>query len=456
MNDISKWGIENPVINFEGSEDTLAFETLITRDGKPLLLASNDGRGGSNFYSAAFPEIDIQTQRQARQELKQAVSAAVRAASDHSRLQFEVTDMWVTWKLTAEKKGMSFEEFVRGIEQQLRTWDEPVDEAIIEAILEADDMEKKKYVYVVADQEGKVVGKGDTWDEAESIIKDAGGKARTGLSIWMKQKGASTEPKKGDSLDPDEAKFGGFSSPGKMPCKSLSYPAGQEFTCPRGSKLMKVPGTVCYFCYGADGLYITPSVQLAQDRRFNSLKYAKRFPARQEAWISSVVKKLSSKRNPYYRWHETGDIQDEAHWNMILEVIRRTPHINHWIPTKEQNLIYEWLDEYGQKMLPLNLNIRVSASQIGKRIRRIRSPLTTSSVSDVEADLIPEDPGRNCPATWDPNHGDKCGKCRACWIRSVPNVNYKLHLGSVMKGKRQSPEYQDWVKSQGGVYAPKG
>jgi len=435
MNDLSKWSLQNPKIDFDRSEETLAFESMIARDGKPILLVSNDGRGGANFYSSVSPEIDIQLEKATKQELRDDVRRVVRSISSHPSMQFESTDKWVMWKLTAEPKGVSFEDFITGIEDQLKTWEQPVDEALIEAILEADEKEKKKYVYAITDPSGKVVGKGYTWDEAETIVQDKGGKLKSGLSIWAKEKGSSLEPDVGDMMDPDESRFGGFSSPGKMPCKSLSYPAGEEFTCPHGSKLMKIPGTVCYFCYGADGLYITPSVKLAQDRRFNALKYAKRFPARQEAWISSLVKKLSQKRNPYFRWHETGDIQDETHWNMMLEVIRRTPHINHWIPTKERQFLYEWIDEYGEKMLPLNMNIRISAAKVGNRIRRIRSPMTTSSVSDPTSGLDVADAGYNCPATWKVSHGGFCGKCRACWLRSTPNVNYKLHLGSGQKRK---------------------
>jgi hypothetical protein len=438
MNELDRWGIENPHIDFDRSEETLAFETLLTRDGKALLLASNDGRGGSNLYTAAYPDIDIETERSARKQLRNAVKQIVQSVSEHPALQYEVVDMWVTWKLTGEPKGHSFEDTIRAIDAQLRSYEEPIEEGILEEILESEIREKQEFMFVVADRGGKILDTFDTRLDAEEYTLEHGGKLGAGLTIWMKKRGRG-QVKPGSVINPEEVKFGAFSDPAKMPCRSLSYPAGGKFTCPRGSKLMKYPGTVCYFCYGADGLYITPTVQLAQDRRMNLLRYAKRFPKRQEEWISGIVSKLSRVRNPYFRWHETGDIQDETHFTMILEVIRRTPHINHWIPTKEQQFIYEWLDEYGEKMLPINVNIRISAGWIGERIR-VRAPLTTSSVSDPESGDVVADPGYRCPATWRHEATDgKCQRCRACWVRSAPNVDYLLHTGS--KQARKHREY---------------
>lgn len=444
---LADWDVVDQKIDFEGSEETLKFTATITKSGKPVSSVSNDGRGGVNVY---------QGDNTALEELKADVSRAVRSASDHEALQYEVTDFWVQWKLTHEPAGVSFEQYIADIDAQLRAYDEPVEEGLIDAILHQRMIEDENSVYLVATKSGKVVSKHETREEAEEFISENGGKLDQGLSVWQKTKGSKSLPRVGQSLDPQEVAFGGFSSPGKMPCKALSYKAGESFTCPRGYKLLKYPGSVCYFCYGAGGLYIMPTVQLAQNRRLTSLLYAKRFPSRQEHWISSLVAKLG-KRMPYFRWHETGDIQDETHWNMMLEVIRRTPHINHWIPTKEQDLIYAFLDEFGPEMLPMNVNVRVSAAMIGRRIK-VRAPLTTSSVSDVESGLIPAEPGHNCPPTWNEAYYKKykgtCGKCRACWQRSVANVNYKLHLSSQQMKKYRGAEYRDWVKSQGGVDVP--
>lgn len=57
---------------------------------------------------------------------------------------------------------------------------------------------------------------------------------------------------------------GGLSRPGKMPEGSISLPAR---ACNMGSKLRKVPGSVCAACYAHEGRYGTPVVQTALERR---------------------------------------------------------------------------------------------------------------------------------------------------------------------------------------------
>lgn len=439
---LNQWDIDDVQIDFPASEETLKFDASILHKGERVLQASNDGRGGANLYRG---------DRQQLNELRSTVREAVKAMSDHPALQYEVLDLWVTWKLAYEPKGVSFAEMIKGIEEQLQVHAEPLEDGVIESILEGRIQEKKKYGFIVVDQGGNVLDSFDTEQEADEFISEQGGALTKGLSIWQKQKGLNM-PKKGDVIDPRVAKFGGLSSPGKMPCKSVSYKAGQPFTCPRGSKLMKVPGTVCYFCYGSDGLYSTPAVRVAQDRRFNLLMYAKRFPARQEEWIKSLVSKIG--RHDFFRWHETGDIQDETHWAMMEQVMRRTPHTRHWVPTKEVDFMKSLIDEIGADALPYNTNVRVSAGWIGQRIE-VPFPLTTSSVSDYTSGVIVADPGYNCPATHDKSYEGFCGNCRACWSDSVANVNYKLHLGSRMKGRHAGPEYQKWTqKKLGDLYTP--
>lgn len=294
--------------------------------------------------------------------------------------------------------------------------------------------EEDKYQYAVVDLEGRIVHIADSPEEADEYIAKEG--RDEGWSVYAKKK--PMKQKVGDKIERVEVvRFGRFSSPGKMPCRSLGYRAGGKFTCPVGYKLAKVPGTVCYFCYGAGGQYIMPNVKLAQDRRYKMLKFAMKRTDRQEKWITSLAKVIGRFRVPYFRWHDTGDLQNELHLNMIMDVIRRTPKIHHWIPTKELALVRGWLDEWGEKAYPTNLNIRVSAPRIGQRLK-VRKPLTTSSVSDPEGKNTVADPVYPCPATWQHDRTEgKCGKCRGCWTRSVANVDYLLHVPTQMSRARK-------------------
>ena len=37
----------------------------------------------------------------------------------------------------------------------------------------------------------------------------------------------------------------------------------------------------------------------------------------------------------YFRWHDSGDVQDLDHLRRIYEVCKLTPDVQHWMPTRE-------------------------------------------------------------------------------------------------------------------------
>ena len=54
----------------------------------------------------------------------------------------------------------------------------------------------------------------------------------------------------------------------KMPCESISLDARH---CKTGSKLAKIPGSVCNGCYALKGFYNMPSVKNKMAERMNFL-----------------------------------------------------------------------------------------------------------------------------------------------------------------------------------------
>ena len=56
---------------------------------------------------------------------------------------------------------------------------------------------------------------------------------------------------------------GSLSKPSKMPGWAYGLPAKE---CKTGSKLVKIPGSVCYNCYALKGCYVFKVVQAAQYR----------------------------------------------------------------------------------------------------------------------------------------------------------------------------------------------
>ena len=191
---------------------------------------------------------------------------------------------------------------------------------------------------------------------------------------------------------------GGLSRPSKMPGWSYGLPAAE---CKTGSKLVNVEGSTCEGCYATKGCYVFPVVQAAQYKRLESI-------AKPE-WVDAMALLINSKRPDVFRWHDSGDVQDEAHLYKIFEVCELSPEKRHWLPTREA-----WTNEYLDQA-PGNLTIRFSMPMVDQE--PAGSWLNTSTVVTLAG-------GRTCPA---PDQGNVCGDCRACWDPSVKNVAYGKH-----------------------------
>ena len=189
---------------------------------------------------------------------------------------------------------------------------------------------------------------------------------------------------------------GGLSKPSKMPGWAYGIPAKE---CKTGSKLQKVKGSTCYNCYALKGCYVFKVVQEAQYRRLRSIKHP--------GWVRAMTQLLQSKKSKFFRWHDSGDVQDLKHLAKIFEVARRTPDIQHWMPTREA-----WVKPF-LKYAPSNLVIRFSMPMVDQPAAD-SWPHTSTVVTT----------GRTCPA---PDQDNACGDCRACWDSKIRNIAYGQH-----------------------------
>lgn len=197
-----------------------------------------------------------------------------------------------------------------------------------------------------------------------------------------------------------------------MPGYGYSLPATE---CKRGSILRNIKNSVCSGCYALKNRYMFTNVQNAMHKRLQALL------ADTDRWQLLITELISRKeKSGYFRWHDSGDLQNEAHLSAINNVAFALPHIKFWIPTRELDIVKSWVKT--NNVAP-NLIIRLSANIIGQSLRRpsIPSPnITTSSVGATQhhSDNV------NCPA---PQQDNQCKNCRACWDTSVSNVNYTPH-----------------------------
>lgn len=194
---------------------------------------------------------------------------------------------------------------------------------------------------------------------------------------------------------------GGLSKPSKMPGYAYGLPAQR---CKVGGRLQLVANSVCDGCYALKGMYQFDVVQTAQERRYQSLDHPD--------WVEAMVT-LISKRGPYFRWHDSGDIRDLDHLSRIIDVVKATPSVRHWMPTREYKVVNLWRQLYGE--FPANLVVRLSAHMVdGDAPSGYGLPTSTVSSNG----------GRTCPA---PDQGNSCQDCRACWSGDVGNVAYGHH-----------------------------
>ena len=198
---------------------------------------------------------------------------------------------------------------------------------------------------------------------------------------------------------------GSLSDPKKMPGWSYGLPAEE---CNVGAKLQSVPDSVCENCYALKGHYVlyAKTVKPAQYKRLASLVDVQ--------WVNAMVVQISrSKNNEYFRWHDSGDLQDLAHLIKIVEVCKQTPETKHWLPTREYAIVKAYQRTHGE--FPDNLVVRLSA-----HMKNAAPP----SGYGLPTSTVVTDNSFTCPASLQKS---ECRECRACWNSEVGNVAYLDH-----------------------------
>jgi len=191
---------------------------------------------------------------------------------------------------------------------------------------------------------------------------------------------------------------GSLSKPSKMPGWAYGIPAAE---CKTGKKLVHVKGSTCEGCYANKGCYVFPVVQAAQYKRLEARKHP--------LWVKAMAAQINSKKSKFFRWHDSGDVQDLKHLAKIFKVAKLTPGTRHWLPTREA-----WTQAY-QDRAPSNLTIRFSMPMVNQPAAGNWNNTSTVVTDPAQA---------TCPA---PKQDNKCMDCRACWDPSVKNVAYLAH-----------------------------
>jgi hypothetical protein len=195
------------------------------------------------------------------------------------------------------------------------------------------------------------------------------------------------------------------------------------FKCITGSELAKVPGSTCEKCYARKNFYRTwIPAKVARERRHAGLEHPR--------WVEAMALLINHrcKDEPWFRWHDSGDIMSLRHLENIVEVCRRTPTVRHWLPTREYGFVERYLKKHGA--FAANLCVRVSATMVGEKpkLPMMLRALPTSTVHRHGEGPVQVDRQRcHSIACRAPERENTCGKCRACWSTKVKSVSYGEH-----------------------------
>lgn len=201
-----------------------------------------------------------------------------------------------------------------------------------------------------------------------------------------------------------------LSKTSKLNARSWSLQAGE--TCPASYDENGELVPACAGCYAKSGNYRYPNVKTP---RIENREDWKRIE-----WVRDMVAELDNDR--YFRWFDSGDMYHQALGWKIVEVMKATPHVKHWIPSR----MFKF-----QKFKPIldamqsldNVAVRWSSDSIqGEFESHHGSTIIPSHDTETTAFI--------CQAY---NHGGNCNGCRACWDKSISVIAYPAHGRKMIK-----------------------
>lgn len=181
---------------------------------------------------------------------------------------------------------------------------------------------------------------------------------------------------------------------------------------------------VCKSCYATKGMYRFPVVKNV--REHNSEDY------KRDEWVDEMIKEVS--KFDYFRWFDSGDIESVELALKIRSVVRGTPKVAHWLPTRSDKIVSisrvlssSSTSVEGKIGVPFkflsNVVIRPSADHIG--LNNTEREGVNSFVIKPEDMFEAKKQGIHvCPVGVNPNQ-KSCDTCTACYTDQA--VAYVLH-----------------------------
>ena len=164
----------------------------------------------------------------------------------------------------------------------------------------------------------------------------------------------------------------------------------------------------CSGCYATQGTYNFPGTK--------KVRFDNKQAWQDDSWVDTMVAAL--KKQSYFRWFDSGDIYSLQLALKMYEVMVKTPHVKHWLPTRMHKFAKYQQVLAKMQALP-NVMVRPSSDAInGTFTAGVHGSTILPSADTVPAGVT------LCRAY---EHGGKCSGCRACYDKSVAVIGYPAH-----------------------------
>jgi hypothetical protein len=185
-------------------------------------------------------------------------------------------------------------------------------------------------------------------------------------------------------------------------------------TCP-GS--IAAPGELvdaCKGCYATTGNYRFSNVKAPRAHNKNDWQRLE--------WVNDMVAELNKDR--FFRWFDSGDMYALGLAEKMLEVMKRTPWVKHWLPTRMHKFPKFALVLREMAALP-NVSVRFSSDSVtGDYTKKLHGSVIIPTAADVKKGMT------LCRAY---ENAGKCSGCRACYDKKVKVIAYPAHGVSMHK-----------------------
>lgn len=211
-----------------------------------------------------------------------------------------------------------------------------------------------------------------------------------------------------------------LSNTSKLGVKSWSLQALN--TCPASIGVDGELVDACKGCYATSGNY-----------RFSNVKAPREYNRQawqQDSFVDDFVNELYKER--FFRWFDSGDMYHIDLASKMLDIMKRTPHVNHWLPTR----MYKFKKFHAviKEMASLqNVVVRLSSDSI-------TGELVGSDITPTNSTIVPEnalgdvlDGTTICQAFY---QDGKCLNCTACYDKTVKTIAYVGHGVSMKKNQK--------------------